>query len=467
MPTRRESLVSQQQLDETWAHVENRLRDVFPESVYQIWLAALRPVALTHSTLYVEAPAETRDWVSRRFGSALVDAASEADPAVHRIELVDPASSVASRPDRGPRATQQAFPSGCPLKPTHTFERFVIGSCNRFAHAAALTVAELPAQAYDPLLIYGPTGVGKTHLLQAIANYLHAYDRRLTVLYTTGETFTSQFLFALQRSDLSAFKHRYRTADVMIFDDAEFLQGKQRTGEELLHTLDELSSSGAQAILASSSHPSKIDGLDGRLRDRFQSGLMVDMEPPDLHTRRTLLRKLASSSSRVLDDTVVDRIADRVPRNFHILEGTFVRMTAFASLTGSELTIELAERVLTSMPETATENGRTPAPPITVSRIQHETASVLGVEIEELRSPRRRRRLVYARQVAMYLARELTSLSLPAIAQQFGGRDHTTVLHAHRKIKSELLTDSGCRSLVSSLTERLTTNPQVIPQAGT
>jgi chromosomal replication initiator protein len=313
------------------------------------------------------------------------------------------------------------------------------------------------------LVLYGGSGVGKTHLLQAIASYLQTYDPRMAIHYTTIEAFTSAFVAALQRKELDSFKETHRHTDVLLIDDLQFLAGKERTAEELLHTLEVLSSSGAQIVITADRHPSRIPTIDERLRDRLQAGLMIELEPPDTPTRKAILLKLASESGRVIADAVIDRIVAQVPPNVRILEGTFVRMLAFASLTGTEITLEVMERVIDSMPDTSKLSAPSRTP-INIARILHETTAALGVDSADICSPKRRRRVVYARQIAMYLSRELTSLSLPTIAQHFGGRDHTTVLYAHRKIQRELLVDEGCRSLVTSLTETLGSVPQASPQ---
>jgi chromosomal replication initiator protein len=454
-------LAPDQQLRQTWAEIQRRLRAACPDSVYQIWLARLEPAAIRSGSLYLKTPAKGRDWVRRRFGASIERVAREVDPRVERIELIEPGELAGAALEQVSSAERRDAIGG--FKPTYTFDRFVIGESNRFAHAAALAVAEIPGQAYNPLFVYGPPGVGKTHLLQAIGNYTALHDARLSVHYVTVEAFTNDFTGALQRNDLTAFKSRYRKADVLLVDDVQSLEGKQKTAEEFFHTIDSLLAGGAQVVLSSDRYPAEIPGLDTRLRERFQSGLVVDLQAPDFETRLAILRKLASSNPATVAPDVLEHVADRVSSNVRVLEGAFVRVVAFASLVEEEITIELADRVLSHLYQRKALPSAAAPPGASIARIQEETAALFGVDAGVLCSSSRRRDVVYARQVAMYLCRELTSRSLPTIGREFGGRDHTTVLHAHRKITREVLLDPSTRSLVSKLTKAVHTSPQANP----
>jgi chromosomal replication initiator protein len=448
-------LARQEHLHQAWVNIQSRLRSTFPNSTYQIWLAGLTPVALDGRVLYVRAPADTRDWVSRRFGATLNRAAVAAYPPLERVQLMEAADQPPEKALPGSAGTIETLrPGQAVFKPAYTFNRFVIGNGNRFAHAAALVVAEMPGQAYNPLLLHGPIGVGKTHLLQAIGNYVSLHDASLSVHYATAETFTSEFISALQHSGTSAFKDRYRSHDVFLLDDIQILDGKAKTAEEVLHTLEALSGTGAQIVAASDRHPYELSTVEPRLRERLGAGLVVDLHPPDVSTRHAILKKLAATSQLPIEPAVLAYLAEHVSPNIRALEGALVRTVAFASLTESNVSIDVAAQVLTSLQKEhpKTEIRKVPTRP-SVSRMQHETAAALGLEAEALCSSSRRRQVVYARQVAMYLCRELTDLSLPAIAHEFGGRDHTAVLHGHRKIKARLLTDVGARSLVTTLTQ--------------
>jgi chromosomal replication initiator protein len=430
------------QLGQIWTNVENALRAAVPEEVYATWLKPLHPAGFSDGILYLEAPNRKGEWIERRFGG-LLEAAASADEAVRRIEV----TSGSETPARRETASE--------LKSSYTFESFVIAGGNRFAHAAGLIVAELPGQAYNPLFICGGAGVGKTHLAQAIGNYVTLCVQGLAVRYATAETFTSEFMAALQRSDLPAFKKRYRQVDVLLLEDVQFLEGKDKTAEEFFYTVDSIINSGAQLVLSADRPPSAMPLLHSRLKERFESGLLVDIAAPDPVLKLAVLRKRCGPEADELTRSgVLDLLAQRTSSNVRSLESALIRSRAFASLTQQPLTLSLVEQVLGAVQphEKTSMSGGTPT---SIDEIQQRISTVLGLPQRDLLSPRRNRRLVYARQVAMYLCRELTDHSLPAIAQQFGGRDHTTVLHAHRKIQRELLTDSSTKDLVDKLVEGL------------
>jgi chromosomal replication initiator protein len=450
-------------LEETWTRIQEHLRATFSDSVYETWFSALRPVEIRRNALLVEAPARTRDWVGRRFGSVLSAAAVAADPSLQRVELVAEGDHPASGRQREASRSADSLPS---LRIKHSFSTFVIGSGNRFAHAAALAVAEMPGQAYNPLILYGPAGVGKTHLLQAIGTYVGEHDPGASIHYATVETFTNNFTSALRTNTIHTFKRTYRECDLLLFDDVQFLDGKTRTAEEFFHTLDCATTAGIQAVLTVDRHPSKLPSLESRLRERLQGGLAVDIHPADQQTRIVILRKLAAANpNSQLDLEVLNSLASKIGSNVHVLAGALTRLTAYASLTGSEVTVSLVEEVLSSLYgafDTPLRQQGYGQP--TIGQIQEKTAAAFDFEQTQLASAGRSRRLVYARQIAMYLCRELTTLSLPAIAVQFGGRDHTTVLHAHRKIKNLILTDDSTRASISSITASFMHHTQVTPQ---
>jgi chromosomal replication initiator protein len=453
-------LVGDQQLQQIWAEIQGRLRATCPDNVYRIWLAGLEPEAISGGTLYLRTPEQTREWVRRRFGASIESAARQVAPHVERIELVEYGGQ--TRAESSGVSSRSRSEEVWSFKPAYTFDRFVIGESTRFAHGAALAVAEIPAQSYNPLYIHGPSGVGKTHLLQAIGNYTALHDTSLSVQYVTIEAFTNEFTGALQRNDIATFKARYRQADMLLVDDVQFLEGKQKTAEEFFHTLDSLLDGGRQVVLASDRYPSEITTLDPRLRERFQAGLVVELEHPDFETRLAVLRKLASSDSAPVAEDVLQHMAEKISSNVRVLEGAFIRVVAFASLVESEITVELAGRVLSHLYLGAAADQPT-ANVTTIPQILLEVAGHFQVDTDVLCSTSRRREVVYARQVAMYLSRELTARSLPTIGREFGGRDHTTVLHAHRKIAKQLLLDAPTRSLIATLTQTIQGTPQRYP----
>jgi chromosomal replication initiator protein len=326
----------------------------------------------------------------------------------------------------------------------------VIGSSNRFAHAAALAVAEAPAQAYNPLFIYGGTGLGKTHLLQAIANYVHEHSSNLTVRYITSESFMNDFINALRDKRIEGFKHRYRSTDVILIDDIQFFEHKERIQEEFFHTFNSLYEAGGQIVISSDRPPREIATLEERLRSRFEWGLITDIQPPDLETRIAILsKKVKTDEIHISDPELLSFIAGRISTNIRELEGALTRVVAFSSLTGRPMTVDLAQEVLKDV----FPQGE--AAQVSIQRIQETVSDRFGLSLAELTGEKRSQSIVYPRQVAMYLSRELTDSSLPKIGKQFGGRDHTTVIHATSKIARLIREDRSVYNLVQELTARV------------
>jgi chromosomal replication initiator protein len=361
-----------------------------------------------------------------------------------QVELVAPGGA----PEGGPGTRHAAAAE--PFNPRFTFDQFVIGDSNRLAHGAALAVAELPGLAYNPLFLCGAPGLGKTHLLHSIANYVTTYGDGLAVRYTTVEGFTNHFLGALHGGDVEAFKRAYRGVDVLLVDDVQFLQSKVRTEQEFFHTFNALHQAGAQLVLTSDRLPRDLEGMEARLRERFEAGLVCDVRPPDYETRLTILRK------RVLQDDVgpvdpeaLEAIAERVSDNVRALEGALIRTVAFGSLTGQAVNRELADDVLGGLYPALGPRRRT------LREIQEQVCADFGVSLEQLLSTSRATSVAWPRQVAMYLARELTDATLPAIGRAFGGRNHTTVLHAHRRTAERIASDPNAFEAVRRLTLEL------------
>jgi chromosomal replication initiator protein len=464
------------ELEHIWSRVQTELASAVGEETYRIWLEPLRARELTRGRLWIEAPEQVYGWVRDRFGRVMQACVTSVmgDEIVVEVvpggnvpgtkESTSPQSLPRGRSSRGGRGRHSPDSVDAPLasspprtsqidalpNPKLTFDQFVIGDCNRLAHAAALTVAEMPGQAYNPLFICGPPGVGKTHLLSSIADLLLAHNPGLVVRVTTGEAFTNEFLGALSERNTEAFKSRFRHIDVLLVDDVQFLERKTRTEEEFFHTFNALYDCGRQIVLSSDRPPRDLQALEDRLRERFESGLVADIRPPDLATRMTLLRKRAQHDDLDLpDETPLELIAERIRDNVRAIEGALIRVVAYSSLTGRALTVELTREVLDGL-YPVTKPPVRHGPP-SIGEITEAACKRFGLTSEELLSPSRAVRVSWPRQVAMYLARELTGESLPAIGRQFGGRDHTTVLHAYRRTATRIVEDAESRKLVDSL----------------
>jgi chromosomal replication initiator protein len=350
------------------------------------------------------------------------------------------------QPDQPPR------PAAARLNSKYTFETFVIGSSNRFAHAAAVAVAEAPAKAYNPLFIYGDSGLGKTHLLHAIGHYAQTLYNGITVRYVSSEEFTNEFINMIRDGKQDGFRRRYRDVDVLLVDDIQFLENKEGTQEEFFHTFNTLHNASKQIVISSDRAPKRLVTLEDRLRSRFEWGLLTDVQPPELETRIAILRKKAVQEGLNAPPDVLEYIASRISTNIRELEGALIRVTAFASLNRQGVDISLAEIVLKDLIPESQGNG---AAQITAVTIMGQTAAYFGLTIDDLCGTSRSRILVNARQIAMYLCRELTDMSLPKIGQQFGGRDHTTVIHADRKIRSLMAERRSIYNQVTELTNRI------------
>ncbi len=461
------------------------------------WLRASEPVTLHESTAIVAVPNDfTRGQLEGRLRGQLEDALSDAfgreiriavtvnpaleDRPIHETEADTPApiavtNQLTPGSDRQDDMStysldQSSAPSPFPtdmspvrnrepesrpsaletrLNPKYTFETFVIGSSNRFPHAAAVAVAEAPGRAYNPLLVYGDSGLGKTHLLHAIGHYVRSLYNTAKVRYVSSEEFTNEFINAIRDDRQDRFKRRYRDVDVLLIDDIQFLEGKTQTQEEFFHTFNTLHNANKQIVLTSDRAPKRLEALEDRLRNRFEWGLITDVQPPDLETRIAILRKKAAMDRLTAPADVLEFIASKIQTNIRELEGALIRVTAFANLNRQDVDMSLAEIVLKDL---IPDGGE---PEITAALIIAQTAAYFGVSIEEITGPSRGRHLVMARQIAMYLCRELTSMSLPKIGQEFGKRDHTTVMYANTKIKDLLAERRQVYNQVSELTNRI------------
>jgi chromosomal replication initiator protein len=420
-----------------WSEVSGRLRGALNETTYRTWFDHVEGLDLNDDEFVLAVPNDfTRDWIEGHFIGLIRAAVGDATGRERQVQLS--VREVAGEPVAPIEAQQRRDPLSIGLNAKYTFDSFVIGSSNRFAHAAALAVAEAPAQAYNPLFIYGGTGLGKTHLLQAIAQYVSEHQGELSVRYVTSETFMNDFINALRDKRIEGFKQRYRAYDLLLIDD------------EFFHTFNSIYEAGGQIVISSDRPPKEISTLEARLRSRFEWGLITDIQPPDLETRIAILRKKVKTDRiHVPDPKVLEFIAGRISSNIRELEGALTRVVAFSSLTGRPMTEDLAQDVLKDVfPQGEVRQ-------VTIERIQELVSERFSLSLEELCGDRRSQNIVYPRQVAMYLSRELTDSSLPKIGREFGGRDHTTVIHATSKIARMIREDRSVYNLVQELTARI------------
>ncbi len=475
-------------LTEVWTRALESLGDEGMTAQQRAFVSLTRPLAIVEDTALVAAPNEfTKDVLESKLRPLVVAALSRTlgreiriavtvDPSIAPSldddatdELADstyadrvsspspvftpvtPASTIPEpvRPGTGSPGTRGEETSR--LNPKYTFDTFVIGSSNRFAHAAAVAVAEQPAKAYNPLFVYGESGLGKTHLLHAIGHYTRTLYAGAKVRYVSSEEFTNEFINSIRDDKAAAFQRRYRDVDVLLVDDIQFLSGKVQTQEEFFHTFNTLHNANKQIVVTSDLPPKQLQDFEDRMRSRFEWGLITDVQPPDLETRIAILRKKSAQERLSAPPEVLEYIASKISTNIRELEGALIRVTAFASLNRQPVDLPLAEVVLKDL---ITDQA---GPEITSTIIMMQTASYFGLTVDELCGSSRSRVLVTARQIAMYLCRELTDLSLPKIGQAFGGRDHTTVMHADRKIRHLMAERRSLYNQVTDLTARIKT----------
>jgi len=457
---------SPERLAEVWDQVLERLRGALNSATYKLTFERARALGFDDGRFRIGVETEfARGWIIQRYVSLVQDALFEVlgnDVAV-AVEVVAPPAgtapmqmpppepvvvpsapdpAIAPRPEGGGLTTR--------LQGRFTFETFVVGPSNRFAHAAALAVAETPARAYNPLFIYGGVGLGKTHLLLSIGHYTAENHPGLSVRYVSVETFTNEFINALRDGGIRSFKDQYRSTDILLIDDIQMLEGREQTQEEFFHTFNALQESGKQVVISSDRPPSAIKTLEDRLRSRFEMGLITDVQPPDIELRIAILRKrVMTDGYQIRDAEVLSYIAARVSTNVRQLEGALIRVVAHSSISGRPVTVELAQEVLVDLfPDGA--GG------VRIDLVQEATARHYGISLEELVGERRTKRVVVPRQVAMYLSRELTDASLPAIGRAFGGRDHTTVIYAVQKVTRQMTDEGSIYEAVQALTVSLT-----------
>ena len=452
----------QDRLEAVWAQVLERLRGLLNGATYSLTFERARALGFDGGRFRIGVETEfARGWIVQRYDSLVRDALFEVlgQDVVVAVEVVAPApveggtpQSRMAPPAPAPEPPRPPAPNdiSARLQGRFTFDAYVIGPSNRFAHAAALAVAETPARAYNPLFVYGESGLGKTHLLHAIGHYTADNHPGLSVRYVSVETFTNEFINALRDGGIRSFKDRYRSTDILLIDDIQMLEGREQTQEEFFHTFNALHEHGKQIVISSDRPPSAIKTLEDRLRSRFEMGLITDVQPPDLELRIAILRKrVMTDGYQIRDPEVLSFIAARVSTNVRQLEGALIRVVAHSSISGRPVTVELAQEVLTDLFPGGDGEVR-------MDLIQEAVARHYSISLDELVGEKRTKRVVMPRQVAMYLCRELTDSSLPAIGRAFGGRDHTTVLYAVQKVTKQMAEGGDLYQAVQTLTSSLT-----------
>ena len=452
------------QLNNLWEQALNIIKGEISEISFNTWIKSCTPISISDNILKLSVPNEfTKGILDTRYKDLLIQALKIVTSRKFKIEfylesdLEEEKENEEKQKEEKKENTNDVDGSivvsdemSATLNPKYTFQSFVIGNSNRFAHAASLAVAESPAKAYNPLFIYGGVGLGKTHLMHAIGHYILQENPKAKVVYVSSEKFTNELINAIKDDKNEEFRNKYRKVDVLLIDDIQFIAGKERTQEEFFHTFNALHEENKQIILSSDRPPKEIPTLEDRLRSRFEWGLIADIQPPDFETRMAILKKKADVEGLNVPNEVMVYIATKIKSNIRELEGALIRIIAYSSLTNRYVSVDLASEALKDI------ISNKESAPVTVKTIQESVANYYNLRIEDLKSQRRTRNIAYPRQIAMYLSRKLTDMSLPKIGEEFGGRDHTTVIHAYEKISENLKTDEGLQSMINDITKKLT-----------
>ena len=447
-------------LKKLWDQTLTIIKAEMSEVSFNTWIKSCEPISISNDTIRISVPNSfTQDILEKRYKDLVANSIKSICSKLYKIEFLiasDIKSDETSKEDtpelKKNKAVLISDELSTTLNPKYTFDSFVIGNSNRFAHAASLAVAESPAKAYNPLFIYGGVGLGKTHLMHAIGHYILDSNPNARVEYVSSEKFTNELINAIKDDKNEEFRNKYRNVDVLLIDDIQFIAGKERTQEEFFHTFNALHEANKQIIISSDRPPKEIPTLEDRLRSRFEMGLIADIQPPDFETRIAILKTKAQIENIDIPNEVMNYIATYIKSNIRELEGALIRIVAYSSLTNKEITVDLASEALKDI--ISKKQGKN----ITIGIIQDIVASYFNLRIEDLKSQRRTRNVAYPRQIAMYLSRKLTDMSLPKIGEEFGGRDHTTVIHAYEKISENLNTDENLQHTIEDITKKLTQN---------
>ncbi|TCT24630.1 chromosomal replication initiator protein DnaA [Melghiribacillus thermohalophilus] len=446
-------------IDQLWNETLKKIEGKISKPSFDTWLKSTEAIDLNDQIITIAAPNEfARDWLENSYSKLISDTLFELTGTEMEPKFVIPETRKEEKQPKKPvkkgtdlKNGQDDSPKSM-LNSKYTFDTFVIGSGNRFAHAASLAVAEAPAKAYNPLFIYGGVGLGKTHLMHAIGHYVLEHNPSAKVVYLSSEKFTNEFINSIRDNKAINFRNKYRNVDVLLIDDIQFLAGKEQTQEEFFHTFNTLHEENKQIVISSDRPPKEIPTLEDRLRSRFEWGLITDITPPDLETRIAILRKKAKAEGLDIPNEVMLYIANQIDTNIRELEGALIRVVAYSSLINQDIDASLAAEALKDIIP-----GSKPKV-ITIAGIQEAVGEKFNVKLEDFKSKKRTKSIAFPRQIAMYLARELTDFSLPKIGEEFGGRDHTTVIHAHEKISNMLDNDQQLQKEVQEIKERLKSN---------
>lgn len=445
-------------LKNLWEKTLDIIKSELSEVSFNTWIKSCEPLSISSDTLKISVPNSfTQDILDKRYKDLVVNSIKAVCSKQYKIEFIIMSDGydneeIKSNPNQRQKAIVVNDEMSSTLNPKYTFKSFVIGNSNRFAHAASLAVAESPAKAYNPLFIYGGVGLGKTHLMHAIGHYILEGNPNAKVVYVSSEKFTNELINAIKDDKNEEFRNKYRNVDILLIDDIQFIAGKERTQEEFFHTFNELHDANKQIILSSDRPPKEIPTLEDRLRSRFEWGLIADIQVPDFETRMAILKKKADVENLNVANEVMGYIATKIKSNIRELEGALIRIIAYSSLTNREVTVDLATEALKDI--ISKKQGKH----VTIDSIQDVVSSYFNLRVEDLKSQRRTRNVAYPRQIAMYLSRKLTDMSLPKIGEEFGGRDHTTVIHAYEKISGNLKTDDSLQHTINEITKKVTQN---------
>ncbi len=433
-------------LETVWEKTLESIASLLSKPSFETWFKPTKPISKEGNVLTVEVPNDfAREWLESRYAPLLTTTIRDLIEEEIELRFVTPERNEAVK--SATAAPQSVHPSS--LNPKYTFESFVVGESNRFAHAASLAVAEAPGKAYNPLFIYGGVGLGKTHLMQAVGHFVLKSHPDYRVVYVSSEKFTNELINAIRFNRTPQFRDTYRNVEVLLVDDIQFFAGKESTQEEFFHTFNTLYESGRQIVISSDRPPKEIPTLEDRLRSRFEWGLITDIQAPDLETRIAILRKKAATEGWHLPNDVIVNIADQINSNIRELEGALIRIIAFASFHNKQITLEMANEVLKDVISSSKSQR------VTIPLIQQAVAEFFNIEIEDLKAQRRTKNITFPRQIAMYIIRELTDYSLPKIGEEFGGRDHTTVIHAYEKIQNSIKEDPEVDRIIKTLIHKL------------